>query len=87
MKEQVKKPETWTKYKNPYHNLLYAVILQAAIDTNGYTNEGAYHDGADARDFCRGAGKIIFGFLQRQELADISTKAKYYRNRKGKKTK
>ena len=82
MKEQVKKPETWTKYKNPYHNLLYAIILQAAIDVNGYTNEGA-----DARDFCRNTGKIIFGFLQRQELAEISTKARYYRNRKGTKTK
>lgn len=87
MTKRVKKPETWTKYKNPYHNLLYAIILQAAIDSTGYDDYGRYCDGTDAREFCHGTGKIIFGFLQRQELADISTKAKYYRNRKGKKTK
>ena len=32
--EPIKRPPLWNKYRDAYNNLLYAIILQAAIDAD-----------------------------------------------------
>ena len=40
-------------FKDPYANLLLAIYVQAAYDTEGYIQPGyEWDDGAEARAFC-----------------------------------
>lgn len=50
--------------KHPYINLLYAVLLQAVEDRNGYIQDGHIHDGNEAQQFLQTTGKIIYDYLK-----------------------
>lgn len=43
-------PDRWDKYLNPMDNLMYAVLLRAALDCNGYTDPESHRkiSGRDA---------------------------------------
>lgn len=65
---RVQKPDCWNKYADPVHNLLYAILLQAALDSDGYTDTSFKHqDGSDARNFLNEYGKDFFDYLKTKE--------------------
>lgn len=64
--KNIKPPHMWNKYKNPIHNLLYGILLQAAFDNNGYVNEHIYHTGDDAIDFLQSDGELYISYLNRE---------------------
>lgn len=52
-------------FKEPYHNLLYAMLLQAAKDSNGYIN--SWHklvSGSEAEEWLKTTGKEIYLYLE-----------------------
>lgn len=61
-RSRVKKPDCWDKYINPINNLLYAILLQAALDAGGYYQDG-YHNGDDAVKFLEQYGEQYFNYL------------------------
>lgn len=66
--KNIKPPHRWDKYKNPIHNLLYGVLLQAAVDNNGYTdyNTNRFYSGNDAIDFLQSDGELYISYLNRE---------------------
>lgn len=66
-RQRVQKPDCWNKYRNPVNNLLYAVLLQAALDSGGYYDGYKHNDGNDARQFLTECGKPIVDYLKTKE--------------------
>ena len=66
--KNIKPPHRWDKYKNPVHNLLYGVLIQAAIDNNGYRdyNTNRFYSGKDAIDFLQSDGELYISYLNRE---------------------
>ena len=67
MTDQIKRPDRWQKFKDPYNNLLYGIILQAAIDTGGYFDEKTFITPEKVKEFIDTTGKDIFNYLKEQE--------------------
>ena len=66
-KGKIQRPDRWAKYPNSINNLLYAVILQAALDSNGYYDGFKQRDGSDARQYLETEGVRVFKYLEKQE--------------------
>lgn len=66
-KGKIQRPDCWSKYTEPINNLLYAVLLQAALDSNGYYNGFKQCDGSDARQYLETEGARVFKYLEKQE--------------------
>ncbi len=66
--KNIKPPHRWNKYKNPIHNLLYGILIQSAVDNNGYTDycTKVYHSGKDAIDFLKSDGELYISYLNRE---------------------
>ncbi len=72
----VRKPNEWNKYEKPISNLIYAILMQAISDANGYI-DGAkkYHDGEEAVIFLETEGEEIMEYLRVQNKAPVRIKA------------
>lgn len=66
----VQRPDRWAKYVNSVNNLLYAVLLQATLDSGGYYDGFKRQDGTDAREFLETQGKLYLDYLKKQERID-----------------
>lgn len=66
-RSRVQKPDQWDKYRDPVGNLLYAVLLQAAIDSGGYYDGHKMNDGADARKYLTEYGTKTLDYLRNVE--------------------
>lgn len=66
-KGKIQRPDRWSKYTNSINNLLYAVLLQAALDSNGYYDGFKQCDGSDARQYLETEGVRVFKYLEKQE--------------------
>ena len=65
--KNLKPPHKWDVYKNPIHNLLYGVLVQAVLDNAGYMDTShMFRDGADARDFLESDGLLILNYLHKE---------------------
>ena len=65
--KNIKPPCKWDVYKNPIHNLLYGVLVQAAFDNAGYFDEShMFCDGTDARTFLECDGLLILNYLHNE---------------------
>ena len=64
----IKPPHRWNKYKNPIHNLLYGVLVQAAFDNDGYQDDSSkrYYNGDDAISFLKSDGELYISYLNRE---------------------
>ena len=59
-----RKPNVWGTYKEPLDNLIYAILIQAASDANGYIDtSNRYHNGDEAVEFLDTVGCDWFGYL------------------------
>lgn len=65
--EPIKRPPLWNKYRDAYNNLLYAIILQAAIDAEGYMDNNKAYPAEPVQEFIKGTGAKIYKYLDRQE--------------------
>lgn len=73
--DRIKKPIRWSVYTEPHINLLYAILLQAIEDSNGYYDSSNHNhfDGTEARLFILQYGKNILETLinaDKQPLSD-----------------
>ena len=68
-KGKIQRPDRWSKYVEPVNNLLYAVLLQAALDCNGYYDGFKHRYGTDARQYIETEGTRVFKYLENQERA------------------
>lgn len=50
-------------YKDAYHNLMLAIVIQAAEDMNGYRKDNKFVDGKEATDFINTTGKQMYEYL------------------------
>lgn len=66
-REPIKRPNLWNKYRDPYNNLLYAVILQAALDAEGYIDNNKAYPAEPVQEFIHGVGAKIYKYLDKQE--------------------
>lgn len=66
-RSRVQKPDRWNKYRDPVSNLLYAVLLQAALDSGGYYDGVQQRTGIDAREFLDEFGALILNYLRNKE--------------------
>ena len=67
---RIQRPDRWSKYTDSINNLLYAVLLQAALDSGGYYDGFKRCDGDDARDFLESQGRIYLDYLNKQERVE-----------------
>lgn len=66
-REPIKRPDLWNKYRDPYNNLLYAIILQAACDAGGYIENNKFKPAEPVQEFIHGTGAKIYKYLDKQE--------------------
>ena len=73
--DRIKKPIRWSVYTEPHINLLYAILLQAIEDSNGYydSSNHKHFSGNDAKRFILQYGENILETLvnaDKQPLSD-----------------
>ena len=72
--DRIKKPIRWCVYTEPHINLLYAILLQAIEDVNGYYDSSNHHhlDGTEAKLFIMQYGENILETLCNAEKQPLS---------------
>lgn len=72
--DRIKKPIRWSVYTEPHINLLYAILLQAIEDVNGYYDSSNHNhfDGTEAKLFIMQYGENIIDTLINAEKQPIS---------------
>lgn len=87
MINRFRKPNMWNTYRDPYVNLLHAILLQALVDCRGYQECGTHkhNNGEDAIKFVTECGAEIVEIITNAEkttLADSVKKTRKYQKAK-----
>lgn len=62
--------DQWDLYKNPIDNLIFAILLQAVLDKDGYqdtNHSGKFYDGTEANNFLETCGRDFFEHIIKAE--------------------
>ena len=60
----IRKPHVWGTYTTPFDNLIFAILIQAASDANGYIDTShRYNNGDESAEFLDTVGREWFEYL------------------------
>lgn len=66
----IRKPNLWDLYEDPYDNLMFAVLMQALADTEGFFDNKIYDDGQEALHYLKTSGAEIYMYLSSRKRKD-----------------